>query len=228
MTGGPAEPGVGALSAGWAAALRPVAGKLAAMTEFLDAETAAGRPFLPAAGDVLRAFRQPFDAVRVLVLGQDPYPRPGHAVGLSFSVSATVTDLPGSLRNIFLEYSSDLDLPAPSSGDLSPWIGQGVLLLNTVLTVGAHQPASHRGRGWEAITEQAIRALAARPQPLVAILWGRDARDLGPLLPGVPQIRSAHPSAMSAHSGFFGSRPFTRTNRLLHSAGAAPVDWRLP
>jgi uracil-DNA glycosylase len=216
------------LGPGWAEALRPVADRLVAMDAFVRGEVEAGRPVLPAAGDVLCAFRQSFRDVRVMILGQDPYPTPGHAVGLSFSVTAVVSKLPGSLTNILLEYAADLGLPPPSTGDLSSWTERGVLLLNRVLTVGAHKPASHRGKGWEAVTEQAIRALVARPEPLVAILWGRDARDLGWLLEGRPQIRSPHPSAMSAASGFFGSRPFSRANLLLRRAGARPVDWRLP
>ncbi|HEY7016313.1 MAG TPA: uracil-DNA glycosylase, partial [Streptosporangiaceae bacterium] len=179
-------------------------------------------------------FKQPFDGVRVLIVGQDPYPTPGHPVGLSFSVAPEVRRLPPSLLNIFTEYSADLGFPRPSNGDLTPWTERGVLLLNRVLTVQPRQPGSHRGKGWEQVTEQAIRALAARPgTPLVAILWGRDARTLVPLLarPGdgsVPAIESAHPSPNSAHYGFFGSRPFTRANQLLEQQGAAPVDWKLP
>jgi uracil-DNA glycosylase len=212
----------------WHAPLGPVIGRLDAMERFLRAEDAAGRRYLPSPDRVLRAFEQPFDEVRVVIVGQDPYPTPGHAVGLSFSVDASVSPLPGSLVNVFKEYSADLGLPAPSSGDLTPWTRQGVLLLNTVLTVEERKPASHRGKGWEAVTTQAIRALAARPAPLVAILWGRDARRLAGLLDGVPQVRSAHPSPMSAASGFFGSRPFSRANELLARSGAGTVDWRLP
>jgi uracil-DNA glycosylase len=178
---------------------------------------------------VLRAFKQPFDGVRVLIVGQDPYPTPGNPVGLSFSVAPEVTRLPPSLVNIFREYSEDLGYPAPSNGDLTPWTQRGVLLLNRVLTVQPGQPGSHRGKGWEEVTEQAIRALAARQaEPLVAILWGRDARTLVPLLDGVPCIESAHPSPYSAASGFFGSRPFSRASQLLARAGGEPVDWKLP
>jgi uracil-DNA glycosylase len=219
----------------WAAALEPVAGRIAAMGDFLREEIAAGRRYLPAGENVLRAFTQPFGAVRVLIMGQDPYPTPGHAVGLSFSVAPTVRRLPPSLLNIFREYSDDLGYPTPSSGDLVPWSERGVLLLNRVLTVRPGQPGSHRGLGWEEVTEQAIRALAARQRPgddgrdpLVAILWGRDARNLAPLLDGVPLIESAHPSPNSADRGFFGSRPFSRANRLLEQQGAASVDWKLP
>jgi uracil-DNA glycosylase len=213
---------------GWAQALAPVAGRIAAMGEFLRAEVAAGRGYLPAGRDVLRAFTLPLDAVRVLIVGQDPYPTPGHAVGLCFSVGADVRPLPPSLVNIFREYCEDLGHPMPATGDLSPWAQRGVLLLNRALTVQPGRPNSHQGRGWEAVTEQAIRALAARGGPLVAILWGRNARNLKPLLGGVPCVESAHPSPLSAHAGFFGSRPFSRANALLAQQGAEPVDWRLP
>ena len=213
---------------GWARALEPVADRVAAMGDFLRAELAAGRTYLPAGRNVLRAFRQPFDDVRVLIVGQDPYPTPGHAVGLSFSVAPDVRPLPASLVNIFREYTADLGLPEPTTGDLSPWAEHGVLLLNRALTVAPHRPASHRGKGWEEVTEEAIRGLAARDTPLVAILWGRDARNLRPLLGGVPCIESAHPSPMSARGGFFGSRPFSRANQLLIEQGAEPVDWKLP
>jgi uracil-DNA glycosylase len=214
---------------GWAAALAPVAAQLAAAGAFLRAEIAAGRRYLPSGANILRAFAQPFDQVRVLIVGQDPYPTPGHAVGLAFSVEPGVRPLPASLVNIFREYSDDLGLPTPSNGDLSPWAARGVLLLNRVLTVEPGRPGSHRGKGWEEVTEQAIRALAARSgRPLAAILWGRDARTLRPMLSGVPCIESAHPSPMSADRGFFGSRPFSRTNQMLTDLGADPIDWTLP
>lgn len=213
---------------GWATALAPVADRVAAMGEFLRAENDAGRGYLPAGANVLRAFQQPFDGVRVLIVGQDPYPTPGHAVGLSFSVAPDVRPVPRSLANIFTEYSADLGYPTPSTGDLTPWADQGVLLLNRVLTVSPGQPASHRGKGWEATTEQAIRALVGRREPLVAILWGRDASTLKPMLDDVPAIESAHPSPLSASRGFFGSRPFSRANALLVERVADPVEWRLP
>ncbi|MFE9421953.1 uracil-DNA glycosylase [Kitasatospora sp. NPDC006697] len=213
---------------GWAEALEPVAGRVAAMGEFLRAELAAGRTYLPAGPHVLRAFQQPFRDVRVLIVGQDPYPTPGHAVGLSFSVAPEVRPLPGSLVNIYREMCQDLGCPPPSNGDLTPWTNQGVLLLNRALTTAPGKPAAHRGKGWEEVTEQAIRALVARGGPLVAILWGRDARNLRPLLGQVPAIESAHPSPMSASYGFFGSRPFSKANEMLAAQGAQPVDWRLP
>ena len=213
---------------GWAQALAPVSRNIAEMGDFLRAEVAAGRTYLPPGPSVLRAFEQPLADVRVLIVGQDPYPTPGHAVGLSFSVGPDVRPVPRSLANIYREYSDDLGFPTPTNGDLTPWSQHGVLLLNRVLTVAPGQPASHRGKGWEAVTEQAIRALVVRSQPLVAILWGRDARNLGPLLGDTPRIESAHPSPLSASGGFFGSRPFSRTTELLAELGADPVDWRLP
>ncbi|NLE80840.1 MAG: uracil-DNA glycosylase [Rhodococcus sp.] len=216
------------LEAGWVEALAPVSEQITAMGDFLRAENAAGRGYLPAGENVLRAFTLPFDEVKVLVLGQDPYPTPGHAVGLSFSVAPEVSPVPRSLANIYKEYSADLGLPTPSNGDLTPWSRQGVMLLNRVLTVAPGEAASHRRKGWEAVTEQAIHALVARPNPLVAILWGRDAASVKPMLGDVPVIESPHPSPLSASRGFFGSRPFTRANALLQELGGEPVDWRLP
>jgi uracil-DNA glycosylase len=213
---------------GWPDALAPVAGVLSDLGDFLRTERTEGRGFLPAGSRILRAFATPIDQVRVLIVGQDPYPTPGHPVGLSFSVEPGVRPLPPSLSNIFREYRSDLGLEAPATGDLSPWAERGVMLLNRVLTVRPGVPGSHRGHGWEQVTDQAIRALAARNRPLVAILWGRDARSLRPLLGGQPAIESAHPSPLSAANGFFGSRPFSRANALLADAGAPPVDWQLP
>lgn len=214
---------------GWAQALAPVADRVTEMGLFLRDEISQGRGYLPAGENVLRAFTFPFDAVRVLIVGQDPYPTPGHAMGLSFSVAPQVRPLPRSLENIFTEYGADLELPRPSNGDLTPWAQRGVMLLNRVLTVSPGTPASHRGKGWEAVTECAIRALADRPQPYVAILWGRDAGTLKPMLGrNCAVIESPHPSPLSASRGFFGSRPFSRANALLAEAGAEPVDWRLP
>ncbi|WP_328403395.1 uracil-DNA glycosylase [Streptomyces sp. NBC_00390] len=213
---------------GWAEALAPVAERIAAMGDFLRAEIAAGRTYLPAGPHVLRAFQQPFDEVRVLIVGQDPYPTPGHAMGLSFSVAPEVRPWPPSLDNIFREMNADLGHPRPANGDLTPWAGQGVLLLNRALTTAPRKTGGHRGKGWEEVTEQTIRALVARGKPLVSVLWGRDARNLRPLLGDLPAIESAHPSPMSADRGFFGSRPFSRANDLLLRQGAEPVDWRLP
>jgi uracil-DNA glycosylase len=215
---------------GWAHALEPVADQVARMGAFLRSELAAGQHYLPAGENVLRAFTFPLERVRVLIVGQDPYPTPGHAVGLSFSVAPDVRPVPRSLDNIFKEYATDLGHPTPANGDLTPWAERGVMMLNRVLTVRAGTPASHRGKGWEAVTECAIRALVARPQPMVAVLWGRDAQTLKPMLTGAhcATIESVHPSPLSASRGFFGSRPFSRANELLAQMGGEPIDWLLP
>jgi len=213
---------------GWAKALAPVADDVTKMGEFLRAEVAAGRTYLPAAEHILRAFQQPFDDVKVIIVGQDPYPTPGHAIGLSFAVAPDVRPIPKSLVNIYNEYRDDLGYPLPANGDLTPWAEQGVLLLNRSLSVAPGTPASHRGKGWESVTERAIVALAERGGPSVAILWGADARKLKDLLGAVPAIESPHPSPLSARRGFFGSKPFSRANQLLVEQGGEPVDWRLP
>ncbi|MGE9809276.1 uracil-DNA glycosylase [Janibacter sp. G1551] len=212
----------------WVPALTPVRETLTALGAFLRRELEAGHGYLPAGDHVLRAFRLPLENVRVLIVGQDPYPTPGHPVGLSFSVAPDVRPIPRSLVNIHRELQDDLGVPAPTTGDLTPWTEQGVLLLNRVLTVRPGAPASHRGKGWEQVTAAAIDALATRGGPLVAILWGRDARSLAPALGSVPRVESAHPSPLSAHAGFLGSRPFSRANTLLVEQGGAPVDWSLP
>ena len=211
----------------WADALAPVAEVIGQLGDFLREELAAGRGYLPPGPKVLRAFSRPRAQVRVLIVGQDPYPTPGHAVGLAFSVAPEVRPLPRSLANIYRELQSDLGLPPATTGDLTPWFEQGVLLLNRVLTVRPGAPGSHRGKGWEQVTECAIDALTARGGPLVAILWGRDAQSLTPRLDGIPVIASAHPSPMSAAAGFFGSRPFSRADAALATQGASPIDWRL-
>lgn len=212
---------------GWAAALQPVTDTIAAMGSFLRAEVATGRTYLPAGRHVLRAFRRPLADVKVLIVGQDPYPTPGHPIGLSFAVDRDVRPLPRSLTNIYRELQSDLGISPPQHGDLSAWADAGVMLLNRVLTVAPGSPASHRGRGWERVTDRAIDVLAARGGPLVAILWGKDAQSLRPALGAVPAIVSAHPSPLSAHRGFFGSKPFSRADALLAEQGGEPVDWRL-
>ncbi|EPD86671.1 uracil-DNA glycosylase [Microbacterium sp. oral taxon 186 str. F0373] len=217
----------GLIDADWARALAPVAPDIAALGERLRAETAAGRHYLPAGDKVLRAFARPVAEVKVLIVGQDPYPTPGHPIGLSFAVDAHVRPLPRSLANIYQELEADLGIPRAPHGDLSAWSDQGVMLLNRVLTVAPGAPASHRGWGWETVTEHAIRTLVARDRPLVAVLWGRDAANLRPLLGETPIVESAHPSPLSASRGFFGSRPFSRVNDLLAQQGATPVDWRL-
>jgi len=218
----------GLIDPDWAVALAPVAGDIAALGERLRAETKAGRHYLPAGDKVLRAFARPLSQVKVLIVGQDPYPTPGHPIGLSFAVDAHVRPLPRSLSNIYQELESDLGIPRAAHGDLSAWSDQGVMLLNRVLTVAPGAPASHRGWGWEKVTEHAIRTLVARDQPLVAILWGRDAAGLRPMLGPAAVIESPHPSPLSASRGFFGSKPFSRANDLLAGLGAEPVDWRLP
>ena len=212
----------------WAQALAPVADNVAAMGDFLREEAKAGHSYLPSGDNILRAFTRPMADVRVLVLGQDPYPTPGHAVGLSFSVARDVRPLPPSLRNIYQELQADLGIAPATHGDLTHWFDQGVLLLNRVLTVRQGKPASHRGKGWEAVTARAVEALAQRGGPLVAVLWGRDAQTASSMLGGVPIIASAHPSPLSARSGFFGSRPFSAVNRLLQEQGSEPIDWELP
>lgn len=212
----------------WAEALAPVEAQVHELGEFLRAETAAGRRYLPAGRHVLRAFERPLADVKVLIVGQDPYPTPGHAIGLSFAVDPHVQPVPRSLANIYRELGTDLGLPTPTTGDLTPWADQGVLLLNRVLTVRAGAAGSHRGKGWEQVTQRAIEALVGRGGPLVAVLWGRDAQGLTPMLGDVPIVASPHPSPLSANAGFFGSRPFSRANALLEQQGASPVYWSLP
>lgn len=219
--------GDGVIDPEWADALAPAQQTITALGERLREEQAEGRGYLPAGDHVLRAFERPMSAVKVLITGQDPYPTPGHPIGLSFAVDRHVLPLPRSLGNIYKELESDLGIPPAPHGDLTSWSDQGVLLLNRVLTVRPGAAASHRGWGWEEVTELAIRALAAREQPLVAVLWGKDAATLQSMLGTTPVIASAHPSPLSARRGFFGSRPFSRANELLQELGAAPVDWRV-
>ncbi|RNE48324.1 uracil-DNA glycosylase [Corynebacterium alimapuense] len=207
----------------WLPALAPVEERIHELGRFLSTEPA----YLPPGDEVLRAFADPFDQVKVLIVGQDPYPTPGHSMGLAFSTKPGVRPLPRSLRNIYRELHDDLGIDLPADGDLSAWSGQGVLLLNRVLTVRPGESGSHRRQGWEEVTEAAIRALVDRDKPLVAILWGRDAQTARKFLGQTPCIESAHPSPLSASRGFFGSRPFSRANELLARAGADTVDWRL-
>ena len=220
----------GLMAPDWAEAMAPVETRIAQMGRFLREEVAAGRGYLPAGDHVFRAFQRPLAGVRVLIVGQDPYPTPGHPIGLSFAVDPHVWPLPRSLVNIYVELRSDLGVVPPRNGDLTPWSDQGVMLLNRVLTVRPGESASHRGRGWEEITEHAIATLVRRAEagaPCAAILWGRDAQSLKPALGPIPWVESVHPSPLSASRGFFGSRPFTRVNRLLVGQGAEPVDWSL-
>lgn len=206
----------------WQGPLAPVEDQIHAMGDFLRAQPA----YLPRGEDILRAFQAPFDEVRVLILGQDPYPTPGHPMGLSFSTQPGVKP-PRSLVNIYQELQDDVGIPPRADGDLSAWQRQGVMLLNRVLTVAPGNPGSHRKQGWEAITAHAIAQLAQRDAPLVAILWGRDAQSAAQFLGATPRIESPHPSPLSARRGFFGSRPFSRANQALEAQGAPPIDWAL-
>lgn len=206
----------------WQEPLASVEDRIHAMGDFLRAQPA----YLPAGKDILRAFQDPFEDVRVLILGQDPYPTPGHPMGLSFSTQPGVKP-PRSLVNIYAELFDDLGIPPRPDGDLSSWASQGIMLLNRVLTVAPGEPGSHRGKGWEKVTEVAIRALAQRGTPLVAILWGKDAQSAKAFLGDTPCIMSPHPSPLSARRGFFGSRPFSRANEALIAQGGGGVDWAL-
>lgn len=217
----------GRMAADWAEALAPVAGQFEAVGSFLTAERRSGVQVLPERDRILSAYRRPLRDVRVLIVGQDPYPTPGHPMGLAFSTAPDVRPLPRSLMNIYRELSDDLGIPPAPHGDLTAWADHGVLLLNRVLTVRAGAAGSHRRKGWEAITEHSIRVLAARGAPLVAILWGNDARSVKPLLGSVPVIESVHPSPLSASRGFFGSRPFSRANAALEAQGSRGIDWRV-
>tara|TARA_Y100000815_G_scaffold87194_1_gene75960 strand:+ start:4425 stop:5111 length:687 start_codon:yes stop_codon:yes gene_type:complete len=200
---------------------------------FLRAEEAAGKAIYPPQGSRLRALElTPLDAVKVVILGQDPYHGPGQAMGLSFSVPGGVKH-PPSLRNIFKELADDCGIAPPTSGDLTTWAERGVLLLNNSLTVEAGQAGSHAGRGWDAITDACVAAVAARAEPAVFILWGSHAQAKASRIAELNAptrhcvIRSPHPSPLSAHRGFFGSKPFSRANAFLEEAGRDPVDWRL-
>ena len=217
----------GYIAPDWADALAPVGGQLAELGRFLNEERANNQRVLPAGDRILAAFQRSLADVRVLIVGQDPYPTPGHPIGLSFATAPDVRPIPRSLQNMYRELNDDLGIAPAPHGDLSAWADHGVMLLNRVLTVRAGAPASHRGKGWEAVTECAIRALVARGSPLVSVLWGNDARQLAPMLGDVPRIESPHPSPLSASRGFFGSRPFSRANAALEVQGADPVDWRL-
>lgn len=200
---------------------------------FLRAEEAAGKAIYPPQGCRLRALElTPLDQVKVVILGQDPYHGTGQAMGLSFSVPDGVPH-PPSLRNIFRELADDCGIPAPASGDLTAWAQRGVLLLNNTLTVEAGNAGSHAGRGWDAITDACVAAVAAREQPAVFILWGSHAQKKASRIAELNEptrhcvIRSPHPSPLSAHRGFFGSKPFSRANAFLEQVGLGPVDWQI-
>lgn len=215
----------GEVDESWADALTRVEPTLLSIAVQLSSD-----PFLPAAPQVFRALRTPLSQVRVLLLGQDPYPTPGYAMGLAFSVSPDVRPVPGSLRNIFRELADDLGAEAPATGDLSPWVTQGVLLLNRTLTVSPGDPMSHRKLSWSAVIDSVIEQLVDRAEPLVAMVWGREAQSAVEPLRAYPFVRiveSAHPSPLSASRGFFGSRPFSRANAALAELGASPIEWSL-
>ena len=217
----------------------PLAGEFAqpymqALKAFLVAEKAAGKHIFPKGGEYFRALDlTPLDRVRVVILGQDPYHGPGQAHGLCFSVRPGV-QVPPSLVNIYKEMRADLGIAPARHGFLEHWAKQGVLLLNSVLTVEAGRAASHRERGWEKFTDAVIRLVAARPDPVVFILWGSYAQKKAAFVEDVARggrhlvLKAPHPSPLSAHNGFFGSKPFSRANAFLESHGLAPIDWQLP
>lgn len=218
----------GAPAPAWREILRPEFGKpyMHDLIAFLDAEIAEHR-IHPNPANIFRAFSlTDFAAVRVVILGQDPYPTPGHAHGLAFSVEEGV-EIPRSLQNIFKEIQSDIGTPPPRGGNLERWSRQGVFLLNTALTVRSGASESHKGRGWEPFTSRAIEALAARPEPLVFMLWGRNARDKAPLIDATRHLvlEAPHPSPLSADRGFFGSRHFSRAKEFLRTHDAAEIVW---
>ena len=219
----------------WRAALEPVlfTPEARRLGGWLRAQEDAGKAIYPPRGQRLAALsRTPLDAVRVVILGQDPYHGPGQAHGLSFSVQDGVRQ-PPSLVNIFKELESDLGIPRPQTGNLSKWADQGVLLLNNTLTVEAGQAGSHAGRGWDAITDAAVQAVVDRGKPTVFILWGSHAKKKAGRVKGLGAgdrhlvLASAHPSPLSAHNGFFGSRPFSQTNAFLEMQGRGTIDWSL-
>jgi uracil-DNA glycosylase len=219
----------GLIDSSWVDVLGPVQSDLDNISEYLNSEIALRLQFLPATENIMRAFQLPFDSVKVVIVGQDPYPTPGDAVGLSFSVSPERTALPRSLKNIFTELQSDLGCDQPGNGDLSPWVTEGVLLFNRVLSVHAGEAGSHRGIGWEKVTQQALTALNSRAgKPLVAVLWGNDAISSEEFLSNAVIIKSVHPSPLSASRGFFGSKPFSKVNNALAELGQAPINWALP
>ena len=199
------------------------------LQRFVAEERAAGTVF-PPDDEVFAALHlTPYADVKVLILGQDPYHGPGQAHGLCFSVRPGVAP-PPSLVNVFKELQADLGFPPPNHGCLDHWARQGVLLLNATLTVRARAAASHQGKGWETFTDAVIRAVNDKPERVVFILWGASARRKKALVDRSRHtvIESAHPSPLSAHNGFFGSRPFSRANEALVAAGREPIDWRIP
>jgi uracil-DNA glycosylase len=204
--------------------------EMLALSEFLRGEKARGKTIYPPGPDIFNAFAHtPFDKVRVVILGQDPYHGPGQAHGLSFSVRPGVR-VPPSLQNMFKEIEDCLGIPRPDHGCLTPWADRGVLLLNAVLTVEAGNAGSHQGKGWEGFTDAAIDALNREREGLVFMLWGSHAQRKGQLIDGKRHLvlRSVHPSPLSAHRGFMGCGHFAKANAWLESRGEPPVDWSLP
>jgi uracil-DNA glycosylase len=219
----------GLVDSSWVEVLAPVQENLNQVALKLTEEQAGGHQVFPADVNFMRAFKTPFQDVKVLILGQDPYPTPGDAVGLSFSVEPEHLTLPRSLKNIFTELQSDIGCAPPADGDLQPWADQGVMLLNRVLTVRAGEAGSHRGIGWEQVTECALKALNNRTlNKLVAVLWGNDAISAKQFLDNTVVIESVHPSPLSASRGFFGSKPFSKVNNALIELGQTPINWALP
>jgi uracil-DNA glycosylase len=203
--------------------------EFAKLEAFVEEERREYRVY-PSEEDLFSAFRlTPYDEVKVLLLGQDPYHRPGQAHGLAFSVKPGVKP-PPSLVNVFTELRSDLGLPKPKDGSLIPWAKQGVLLLNAVLTVREGEPNAHEGRGWETFTDAVIQKVSDKPEPVVFILWGSYARKKEKLIDTARHfvLKGPHPSPLSAKRGFFGSRPFSRTNEELVARGREPINWSLP
>ncbi len=225
----------GKLPESWKDVLEPVLASEQArqLGGWLRAEEAAGKPIYPPRGSRLRALELTArEAVKVVILGQDPYHGPGQAMGLSFSVPAGVR-VPPSLMNIYKELHADLGLEIPRHGDLTPWAKRGVLLLNTTLTVEGGLAGSHAGRGWDAVTDAVVAAVAQGKQPCVFVLWGAHAQKKAARLPELANgrhlvLRSPHPSPLSAHRGFFGSKPFSKVNAFLESIGRGAIDWSLP
>lgn len=216
---------------GWKNALLPefAAPYMSSLRKFLGQETAQGKVIYPKGPDVFSALNlTPLAEVKVVILGQDPYHGHGQAHGLSFSVKEGVR-LPPSLRNIFKELGEDVGVEAPKCGDLTHWAGQGVLLLNSVLTVEDGKAASHRNKGWELFTDKIIQLLSERNDPIIFILWGAFAQSKIPMIRVPPHfiLKSVHPSPLSAYNGFFGSKPFSKTNEILKALGKKEIDWQL-
>lgn len=231
MSEAAATKGIGSMPDDWKSALGEAASpEVLESIEARVAEDRARGAVYPPADDVFAAFRlTPFASVRAVILGQDPYHRPGQAHGLAFSVPDGCAPLPPSLRNIRAELLSDVGLASPASGSLVPWARHGVLLLNTALTVREGIPGSHGGGLWNPVVDGVLAAIAAKPEPVAFLLWGRRAQDRArnTVSERLPQVLSAHPSPLSAHRGFLGSRPFSRANAALIILGATPIDWSL-